>query len=236
MGDKVEGRGGPSRLRIWSEVAATVVVYQQLLVVFIAVPPFLLPALGYHLNLRQGTAVTLGGTLVAELIALGLLLSWLRREGRSLADLGWRRPTTWPALVLGVAFGLLYAATTLAHPDIGRYFGEVGPFQLWGAAVGVAGAVIEEIIFRGFVLSELGRIDVRPAAKVIVSGLTFGLVHLGFGLWGIAFTTAMGMVLAIAYLIGRRSLTPPVIGHGLANLIIEPWLLLYTIYARMFSR
>jgi len=62
-------------------------------------------------------------------------------------------------------------------------------------------------------------------------------VHPGFGLWGMLMTFLLGIALAIIYLAGKRSLTGPILCHGLINVVIEPWLLLYTIefYARMFA-
>jgi membrane protease YdiL (CAAX protease family) len=228
----------PSTALVWMEVGATVWVYYLLITLVIAVPPFLFGAAGLHLNLRQGTAVTLGCTLVAELIALGLLVQWLRRSGRSLADLGWRRPTTTAALLVAVVAGIAYGAYTLMHPDIGRHAAEMSVLKLWGVIVGVAAAVVEEMVFRGFVLTELERIRVPVWGQVLTSGVTFGLIHIGFSAWGMALTFLLGMVLALLYHQGRRSLTAPIVSHALINAIIEPWLLLFTLtfYARMFAQ
>jgi hypothetical protein len=43
---------------------------------------------------------------------------------------------------------------------------------------------------------------------------------------------------AATYIWSGRSLIAPIAGHSVANLMIEPWLLLYTItfYAKMFSQ
>ena len=228
----------PSALSVWLKIGATVWVYYLLITIFIIVPPFVVPAMGFNLGLRAGTAVTLGGTLVAELIALCLLLAWLRRDGRTLSDLGWRLPTTRVALALGICFGLVYAAFTLWHPDIGRHATEISLFKLWGVVVGIFGGIIEEIIFRGFVLTELERIRASPSMQIIVSGMTFALIHIGYGFWSVLATFVMGMALAFVYLLGRRSLTAPIVSHAVINAIIEPWLLLYTItiYADMFGK
>jgi hypothetical protein len=95
-----------SAVRVWGEVLGALVMYGLLTVVFLLLPRLLLVVLGMSLDLRGRTAVALGGTVLGALVALGLLLAWLHRHGRSLADLGWRRPTTPPALLLGLVFGL----------------------------------------------------------------------------------------------------------------------------------
>ena len=227
----------PSKAFVWAEVTATVWVYYLLITLCVAAPPFLFQAAGFRLNLRQGTAVTLGCTLIAELIALSLLLLWLRRDGWSLGDLGWGRPTTRRALGCAVLIGVAYGGYTLMHPDIGQHAAEMSLLKLWGVIVGVVGAVVEETVFRGFVLTELERAGVSRWAQLLASGVTFGLIHIGFSLWGMAITFLLGLALALLYQAGQRSLTPPVLSHALINAIIEPWLLLFTLtfYARMFA-
>lgn len=79
------------------EVIGALVVYGLVTVVFLLLPRLVVPALGVSLDLRGQTAAALGGTLLGELVALGLLMAWLRRHERSLADLGCGRPTTMPA-------------------------------------------------------------------------------------------------------------------------------------------
>ena len=222
----------------WTEVGFTLWLYYLLLVAAIAVPPFVVPAMGFRLNLRQGTAVTLGGTLLAELVAAGLLLWWLRRRRLSLADVGFVRPSprVAPLVVAGV-FGLLYAAWTMLIPEVRANATEFGPLKLWGLAVSLVAAVMEEAVFRGFIMNELAHAGRSRAVQVIVSAVTFGLLHLGWGWWGMACTLMMGAALAVTYLWAGRSLAAPVLGHCVINAIIEPWLLLYviTVYARMFG-
>lgn len=222
---------------VWLEVVSVVWLYYSLLVVCIAVPPFAVQALGYQLNLRQGTAVTFGCTLVAELTALGLLWLWTRRQALSWKDLGWRQPTTSAALVLAIVVSLGYSAFTLLLPEVRQNALELSVFKLWGAAIGFVAAAIEEFYFRGFILTKLELRGTNRALQVLVSGITFGIVHPGFGLWGMLMTFLLGIALALIYLAGKRSLTGPILCHGLINVVIEPWLLLYMIelYARMFA-
>ncbi|WP_420852792.1 CPBP family intramembrane glutamic endopeptidase [Sporolactobacillus pectinivorans] len=59
--------------------------------------------------------------------------------------------------------------------------------------------------------------------------MLFALVHAGFNMIGIIIAFIMGMLLALTYIVGRRSLTPPLISHILINLLIKPRLLMFII-------
>lgn len=229
--------GAPPRWSAWLQAAAAVWLYYLLAVVCIAVPPFVVPALGFNLSFREGTAVTLACTLVAEAVALGVLAFWLRRRRLTFSEIGWRRPTTASALAVAVFLAAAYTAFTFLLPEVRSVAMEVTLFRAWGAAVSAFAAGVEELVFRGFVLTELDRSGASRRTQVLVSGVTFGLIHLGFGWWGMAVTFILGLGLGGLYVAGRRSLIPPILCHGLINLAIEPGLLLYTIetYARMFG-
>ena len=138
---------------------------------------------------------------------------------------------------MAVVFSLAYAGFTLMIPDVRNHAAEVSVFKVWGVFVSAIGAIVEETVFRGFILTELEGLRRSTRVQVIVSGVTFGLLHIGFSWWGMVCTTLMGMVLAITFLWSGRSLFAPIVGHCLINIIIEPWLLLHmiTFYARMFS-
>lgn len=219
----------PSTRRAWGSVAITIIAYNLLLAILVVTPAFLLPEIGVALDNRGATAISLAGTLVAELIALWLLVVWLRRSGRTLADLGWKRPTTAAAIAAGALFGAAYAAYTLMIPEVRANATELSLFKVYGAAVGVIAGVVEEIVFRGFVMTELDGAGAPPWLQVLISGVTFAMIHIGFDFVGMLSTFVMGVILALVYLWGGRSLTPVAVGHGLINAVIEPWLLLFII-------
>ncbi len=219
----------------WKSVFRSVLILFLGLGVFVILPIFLIPRFGIRLDLRGRTLVGLGGTLAAEMVLFGFLLCWLREQGRSLRDIGWNRPTTITALILGVIFALCYAFYTLLNPLIGPNAKEISLFKLAGVIVGVVGAIVEECVFRGYIITELERINVPTFTQILVSGVSFGIIHIGFDFIGILLTFIMGIVMATAYIIGKRSLTPSIISHALINIIIEPWLLLFiiTMYSRL---
>lgn len=176
---------------------------------------------------RGFVAFLLVGTAVGELLALGVLVWLLRRGGVTLADLGWGRPTTRVALVLGVLVALVYAGVTVVvNPVVAQH--AVAPTGLKllaiAAAVVVAG-VVEEVIFRGYVMTTLGWMGHGRAVQVVVSAAAYALVHPTASL-AILFTFVLGAAFAVVYLVGNRSLTPVIVAHMLVNLIIEPGLFL----------
>jgi len=178
-------REKPKAWFVWTEVGLTLWLYYLLITLFIAVPPFVAPALGFHRNLRQGTSVTLAGVLVAESVAFMALFLWLRRRSLSLRALGFIRPSRWLAVIIALVFALAYAGFTLMIPEVRSHATEVSVFKAWGVFVSVIGAVVEETIFRGFILTELRRLGSSAWVQVVVSGVTFGLLHIGFscGAW-----------------------------------------------------
>lgn len=101
---------------------------------------------------------------------------------------------------------------------------------------------MEEIFFRGFVMSELKWAGLGGTVQVIASGILFGISHSGWGLfsshadWRVLIgsvigTAVLGGALAIAYLASRRSMMPVVTCHLVMDLLIEPWLILTALSA-----
>lgn len=82
----------------------------------------------------------------------------------------------------------------------------------------------EEVIYRGFLITRLeefgsgGKNATRAA--VIVSILIFGVIHYEWGPMGIAQTSCMGLVLAIAYIRLNRNLWITILAHGYMDTIL----------------
>jgi hypothetical protein len=58
--------------------------------------------------------LSIGFAVIIGCVAIGIVL-WQRAHGETLSELGWRRPTTRTALVLGVVFGVAWAALSYAR-------------------------------------------------------------------------------------------------------------------------
>ncbi len=213
-------------------------LYFMLVLVFLILPPVALQSLGIRLRLRPGTAITLGGVLIAELMALGGAIAYYRRKGLTLGQLGWRRPSNEVAVVvLSLGVALLYSWYTIQIPQVRENIAEMSFFKLWGAFVGVLAALMEEIIFRGYVMARLQQVRISPFVQVLLTSVAFSLLHLGFGFIGMLCTLVVGIALGGLYLMGQRNLLGPVLCHCAINAVVEPWLLLWMLqfYSERFA-
>jgi membrane protease YdiL (CAAX protease family) len=182
-------------------------------------------------DLFQAAAWLQVGFTGALALLLALIVLWQRRRGQSLADLGWRRPTTRLALALSVVLAVAYLWSS--------YFGarfvlpKVDVLELsWVRCalipLGLFMAVGEEVMMRGFFLTELHRARVPTWVQILASGVCSASYHslqnpslLGFLPSFILFSLHAGL-----YVLGRRSLTPCVLAHGAYHLFGEPYLIM----------
>lgn len=195
---------------------------------------------------RQRVLMVLGGSATGQVVAVLLLVAWLRRERRSLRDLGWLRAAPLRGWIAAVAFTAFWIPSTL--------FGAIGggapvlePSGFNLAASLLAGPVIgftEEVFSRGFVMTRLQRGGVGRAGQVLAAGLIFGLAHLGWGALSGTFdaaaaigafiaTSVLGLAYAGIYLLSDRSLLPVVLSHATSNIVLEPWLALAAVQGNL---
>jgi len=180
------------------------------------------------------TAVGLGSSGLILLIAIKI---WLRRTKQSMKDLGWGKPTTAAALVLGVLFAFaLLGLCYMNNKRLGVEFpiGRIDPLRILAAVLtAFAGGFVEEIAMRGVLMTELAKIKTRTWLQILISGFCYAIYHsLQFLTSPVQFvqsmtvSTILGGILAGIYVLGRRSLTPCILSHGLANLLGEPYILM----------
>jgi membrane protease YdiL (CAAX protease family) len=195
---------------------------------------------------RAPVTVRLSGAMLGEILVLLLLVLYLRGRGRSLRDLGLRKTSPARGWILAAIFTGLYLWMTFAAVLRGHAaLGEISVFHIYNSlAAGIVAGFVEEIFFRGFVMSELEWSRLGPAVQVIAAGLLFGIAHSGWGAFSgrvnwpaligsVTATTILGLAFAIVYLASRRSLMPVIAGHLVMDVVIEPWLLLASTAAVM---
>jgi membrane protease YdiL (CAAX protease family) len=188
-----------------------------------------------------GTGAAALGVLLANGAAVTLLVLAAARflDRRRLADIGWRLDGhTATDLAAGVSVGVgLVAAAYAAGIALGVYDPALDPAAPGGAPVAgwlavvaatmVAVGVYEELLLRGYVLTNLAegctavlRPRVAVAVAVALSSVAFGLLH---GLnpaasrLSLATITLAGVMLGLGY-VGTRSLAFPVGLHIAWNL------------------
>lgn len=79
-------------------------------------------------------------------------------------------------------------------------------------------AIVEELVFRGFMHTFISRYTVNPVAIVAISSIAFGLIHWSLGLHAVLVTAMIGAVFMIAYL-RTRSLWAIMLAHFAINFI-----------------
>ncbi|WP_378187554.1 CPBP family intramembrane glutamic endopeptidase [Aquimarina sp. W85] len=97
----------------------------------------------------------------------------------------------------------------------------------------VFAGIMEEIIYRKWIMDYLDSHEFSIILQVIVSGLAFGIIHLIWGVKNIkagvnAFisTSILGFTLAIVYSVSNNSLAPCIVAHFMITALIEPGLLI----------
>jgi len=144
----------------------------------------------------------------------------------------------WYAWIIAIIIAVLYVIYTFKLiPFVYKMQREISFFKLIGL-LSIVGGVLEEVVFRHWLMDFLSNIGSNLIVQVLISGLSFGFMHIIWGLFGggVKFlkgafisTTLLGFSLAFVYLIGGRNVGPCIISHSLINIIIEPWLLLSAI-------
>jgi len=173
-------------------------------------------------------------TAIGELAAfvLVIVVTWWRAG--SLSRLGFIHPASWFRTIwIGIIMGAVVAlaSTVLFEPLAEKLTGEEHDFSVydnlrgnfslllrWMPIVWIWVAVIEEVVFRGFVLKELvlafgGRVA-GIVIGVVVSSIVFGLSHLYQGKSGVISTGIVGFLLGCIFIWTGFNLWLLIIVHG----------------------
>lgn len=195
-------------------------------------------------TLRGRTALTISGSALGEIAVFVLLMLSLGMRGRSLRDLGfWQKSPLrgWIFAALMTALYVWAVFTSVLRNQSG--LGELSVFHICTSlAAGLSAGIVEEVFFRGFIMNQLKWSGFGPAVQVVVSGICFGVAHVGWGLLsakpqvnmavGAMVTTSfLGVLYALVYLSSRRSLLPVMVGHTVMDILIEPWLIMASLGA-----
>ena len=191
------------------------------------VPKYLLA----NMDIRTATGWQVLLFFVPLGIIMGVLWSWMQKNGRTLGDLGWRQPSTWKAMILGLLVGLFWGALgassyLMFNPEADLM--EVSQLRIVTALAGASIAILEDLITRGFVMNELKRLNHSTWVQVFGSALLFAFYHTAwhFSVASFVFSVVYGLMLSGLFVLGKRSLTPVILGHSVALLVGEPFLTL----------
>lgn len=178
---------------------------------------------------RAITFLAVAGTIlwvpVARLL-LGQPPGFLRNLGFVSGPSG--TPLAW---TLGLLVALGYCAYAVRSPFVARYWRTASLLKLFAIVIAIAAAIVEEAFFRRIIMDRVMDADGGPLLQILASALIFGGAH---GIWGIVTrrvfvgigvmvaTGALGAALAMVYLVGDRSLAPPIVAHFLITATIQP--------------
>jgi hypothetical protein len=190
------------------------------------------------------------GTRIAALIMTGVMLVeawplwWIAVGPHGFAKLakllGWHTPPiSLLAWVMGLAAALGYAACL---PFIRQHVTDLTALKLLALPFALITGSFEELFFRKYIMDLTASNGASVPLQILASGMAFGLAHAIWGLLGrnlraaaaaMAFTTGLGLALAVVYIVAARQLAPAAWSHILINLIIEPWLILGIMQLRL---
>lgn len=177
------------------------------------------------------------GAVVAMLIALTSLIVALKRG--SFRDIGFRKPDNWMktiiiALILAVVIQSLYSI--LIDPLIEKLTGEPIDydnfndmrgnwllFGLWLAIGWVIGGFVEEITFRGYMMTRIRRVVGENGAGTVIAlfltAIPFGLAHMYQGWSGVISTGSFGFIFGIIFVRNKFNIWLPIFVHGFVDMV-----------------
>jgi membrane protease YdiL (CAAX protease family) len=213
---------------VWREQVGSLLRDRKPVVVAEMLVVVLIPALWVLLPLPR---------TIIPLLLLAWLSLWLRQRGWG--EVGLRRPKSWfLTLSLGIAIGgsIDILGYTVINPVLLRLIGEAadprdfsilrGNLAALLALVAFTwplAAVVEEMVYRGYVLNRLtdlfGQSQLGWGISLILSAVVFSLAHGQYSPRFIVTSTLMGLVEGGSYLLNRRNLWLPIVIHGVSNTI-----------------
>ena len=174
--------------------------------------------------------------VLGTVMVIGVVLS-VRGDGW--AALGFAAPASWWATVaLAGALGLALQAISIVlveplaerltgqphdHSVVADVRGSWKAFGLWLLLVWLVVAPLEEIVFRGFLMTEIARVvGTSPWAtllNVLLASIVFGLAHGYQGRSGMVSTGVLGAVLGWVFVASGFDLWLAILAHGFIDTV-----------------
>lgn len=216
----------------WKQLVGTLLLLLAVIGVvsygaFVVAYPF-----GWLAHPETRVATFLVGAILGELAALAVLIRLLHHRSVNMRTLGLGKSTNWRGITVGLVVAFIYIGFTALNPSVGSHLLQLTLLKGLAMVAALVAGLVEETIFRGYLMTSLNAMGRGRVTQVLVSGVVFAAAHFyGFVspvalLVTFGATFALGVGLAVTYIVGNRSLTPVIVSHALVDLVIEPWLLL----------
>lgn len=185
---------------------------------------------------------------ISLVLTFGIATILLKRSGEGWTGVGLVRPPSWVklaiwtviALVVGIGVDIgAQVLTQLSLPPPsettqaidsryqGRFSnlpGNLPVFLMWLALAWIIGGFIEEMLFRGALITRLEQalkgLPLGVFLAIILQGVLFGQQHYYYQGWGGFIATGLVAIASgVLYLVFKRNLWPFILSHGLSNTI-----------------
>ncbi len=198
---------------------------------FLIVPSLVLSFFAVKQGRLSFTLVSIA-TIFRDLSLLSLILFFIWRNREPVAAIGWRAGSVWKEIGMGIALFLPLFFTASILESTLRKAGLSAPSTPLPALVSERGtmefilalflviivAVVEETIFRGYLMLRIKEATSSPAAAVLLSAVIFSLGHGYEGTASVVTIGVMGAFFAVIYE-WRKSLIAPMAMHFLQDFI-----------------
>jgi len=174
--------------------------------------------------------------IISAILIIGVSL-FLR--GKSITSIGLQPPENWGATAfwsLGLGIVIALMSTAIIEPltekvtdqphDLTVFDNMRGNLKLlivWLLTSWVLASFLEEIIFRGYMMSELGsftgKYGLGASINLLLSSTVFGLAHWYQGKSGALSTAIVGMLICNIFIWNDYNLWLPILTHGVINTV-----------------
>jgi membrane protease YdiL (CAAX protease family) len=170
-----------------------------------------------------------------------ILLHWMGWYNPLFDNLGFRVNSLapWYTWIMGLIIVIAYVIYTFKRiPFVKEKQVEISLFKMTGLFAGISAGLLEEIVFRKWLMNLLMNQGLNSLIQIIISGVIFGLAHSSWIILkknkrlivgAVISTIGLGLLLATLYIFSGRNLAPCIVAHMIITAIIEPWLMLAAI-------
>jgi membrane protease YdiL (CAAX protease family) len=147
--------------------------------------------------------------------------------------------------ILAVLVTALFVWHGVSLPSVREHLLRPSWLKVLAIGLAVAAGILEEIFFRQILMDWAQKLGWGAALQIILSAVVFGLAHAIWaffrgswraGVGAMIATGVLGLMLAIVYLAGNRSLGPCVASHFVIDVFLEPGLVLAAVRGEMGKR
>jgi len=183
-----------------------------------------------------GVKMRPGIGILAAILLIPIVM-WVRNNGP--ADIGIQLPVNWSSTILqALGYGIVISLLSMVLIEpLGEILTNTAPAL--GPVEKIKGnwlvllqtflfiwlfiAIVEEVIFRGFLMTEISKIIgsglLATILNIVFTSIVFGFCHAYQNKCGIVTTGLIGSLIAIVFLISGRNLWVAILTHGFIDTI-----------------